>query len=125
MAMFWVSEAMPLPVTSLLPLVLFPGLGILGTIETCKCYMNDTIMVFLGGLILAIAIEHSKLHMRIALGVMKFVGCSHKKLLAGLLGVTTFLSMWISNTACTAMMVPIIFAVLYELEKVCAPVVLD
>ncbi|XP_031786139.1 protein I'm not dead yet-like isoform X2 [Nasonia vitripennis] len=117
MAMFWVTESIPLPMTSLLPLVLFPSLGILSTADTCLCYMNDTIMVFIGGLILAIAIEHCNLHMRIALGVMRFVGCSHRKLLAGLLAVTTFLSMWVSNTACTAMMVPIIFAVLQELEK--------
>lgn len=118
MAMYWVTETLPLPITSLLPVVLFPSLGVLGTIDTCNCYMNDTIMVFIGGLILAISIEHSKLHMRIALGVMCFVGCSHRKLLAGVLAVTTFLSMWISNTACTAMMVPIVFAVLHELEKV-------
>jgi len=80
--------------------------------------MNDTIMVFIGGLVLAIAIEHCNLHMRIALGVMKTLGCSHVKLLGGLCAVTTFISMWVSNTAATAMMVPIIFAVLSELEQV-------
>ncbi|XP_023245184.1 protein I'm not dead yet-like [Copidosoma floridanum] len=117
MAGYWVTECLPLGVTALLPLVLFPCLGVLSSDDTCACYANDVIMVFLGGLILAIAIEHSNLHMRIALKVIRIVGCSHKRLLGGLLVVTTFLSMWITNTAATAMMVPIIFAVLGELER--------
>lgn len=118
MAGYWICECFPMAITSLLPLVLFPLFGVLSTAETCSCYMNDTIMVFIGGLILAVAIEHSKLHLRIALGVMKMVGCSHGRLLAGLCTVTTFISMWVSNTAATAMMVPIIFAILNELEQV-------
>lgn len=118
MAGYWISECFPMAVTSLIPLVLFPIFGILSTADTCACYMNDTIMVFIGGLILAVAIEHSKLHLRIALGVMRTVGCTHGKLLGGLCVVTTFISMWVSNTAATAMMVPIIFAVLNELEQV-------
>ncbi|XP_029678530.1 protein I'm not dead yet-like [Formica exsecta] len=114
---YWVTDCFPMAVTSLIPVVMFPALGILSTADTCTCYMNDTIMVFIGGLILAIAIEHSNLHLRIALGVMKTVGCSHARLLGGLCVVTTFISMWVSNTAATAMMVPIIFAVLRELEQ--------
>ncbi|XP_067217376.1 protein I'm not dead yet-like isoform X2 [Linepithema humile] len=101
----------------MIPVVLFPAFGILSTQETCVCYMNDTIMVFIGGLILAIATEHCNLHLRIALVVMKTLGCSHAKLLGGLCTVTTFISMWIANAATTAMMVPIAFAVLRELEK--------
>lgn len=118
MAGYWITECFPMAVTSLIPLVLFPIFGILSTADTCACYMNDTIMVFIGGLVLAVAIEHSKLHLRIALGVMRTVGCTHGKLLGGLCVVTTFISMWVSNTAATAMMVPIIFAVLNELEQV-------
>lgn len=118
MAGYWVAECFPMAVTSLIPIVLFPSLGILSTMDTCAAYMNDTIMVFIGGLILAIAIEHSNLHMRVALGVIKMVGFSHAKLLGGLCVVTTLISMWVSNTAATAMMVPIIFAVLRELEQV-------
>ncbi|CAK9803429.1 Protein I'm not dead yet [Anthophora quadrimaculata] len=117
MAGYWITECVPMAITSLIPLVLFPLFGILSTADTCSCYMNDTIMVFIGGLILAVAIEHSNLHLRIALGVMKTVGCTHGKLLGGLCAVTTFISMWVSNTAATAMMVPIIFAVLNELEQ--------
>ncbi|XP_076756398.1 protein I'm not dead yet [Xylocopa sonorina] len=117
MAGYWISDCFPMAVTSLIPIVLFPAFGILSTIDTCSCYMNDTIMVFIGGLILAVATEHSKLHLRIALGVMKTVGCTHAKLLGGVCAVTTFVSMWVSNTAATAMMVPIIFAILRELEQ--------
>ncbi|KOC67775.1 Protein I'm not dead yet [Habropoda laboriosa] len=117
MAGYWISECFPMAITSLIPVVLFPLFGILSTADTCSCYMNDTIMVFIGGLILAVATEHSNLHLRIALGVMKTVGCTHGKLLGGLCAVTTFISMWVSNTAATAMMVPIIFAVLTELEQ--------
>ncbi|XP_071874212.1 protein I'm not dead yet [Bombus fervidus] len=118
MAGYWITECFPMAVTSLIPLVLFPIFGVLSTAATCACYMNDTIMVFIGGLVLAVAIEHSNLHLRIALGVMRTVGCTHGKLLGGLCVVTTFISMWVSNTAATAMMVPIIFAVLNELEQV-------
>ncbi|XP_014235594.1 protein I'm not dead yet-like [Trichogramma pretiosum] len=117
MGSYWATEAMPMAVTSLLPLALFPVFGVLDSATTCQCYVNDTIMMFVGGLIFAIAIEHSKLHERIALRSMIAFGCNHKRLLGGLLCVTTFLSMWISNTACTSMMVPIVFAVLFELEK--------
>ncbi|XP_047351504.1 protein I'm not dead yet-like [Vespa velutina] len=117
MAGYWITEVFPMAITSLLPIVLFPCLGVLTTDEACSCYMNDTIMVFIGGLILAVAIEHCNLHLRIALGVMKMVGCSHSRLLGGLCVVTTFISMWVSNTAATAMMLPIIFAILQELEE--------
>lgn len=115
---YWVTECVPIGIVSLIPVVLFPLFGILSTNETCVCYMNDTIMVFVGGLILAIATEHCNLHLRIALVVMKTLGCSHARLLGGLCIVTTFISMWIANAATAAMMVPIVLAVLYELEKV-------
>ncbi|KAL6448026.1 hypothetical protein ACFW04_000217 [Cataglyphis niger] len=114
---YWVTECLPIGITSLIPVVLFPLFGILSTQETCACYMNDTIMVFIGGLVLAIATEHCNLHLRIALIVMRMLGCSHARLLGGLCTVTTFISMWIANAAATAMMVPIVFAVLRELER--------
>lgn len=117
LAGYWITECFPMAVTSIIPVVLFPAFGILTSQEACGCYMNDTIMVFIGGLILAIAIEHSGLHLRIALGVMKVVGCTHAKILGSLCVVTTLISMWITNTATTAMMVPIIFAILNQLEQ--------
>ncbi|EZA59528.1 hypothetical protein DMN91_011334 [Ooceraea biroi] len=116
MAMFWVTEVLPLPITGMIPVVLYPLLGIMSTNETCLCYMNDTTMMFLGSLVIAVVIENSGLHMRVALLIIKTIGCSHRRLTLGLFFVTMFLSMWISNTAATAMMIPIMETVLMELE---------
>ncbi|XP_012251937.2 protein I'm not dead yet [Athalia rosae] len=117
MAIFWVTEALPLPMTSFMPVFFFPLMGILSTTDTTTCYLNDTTMMFLGSLIIAVAIEHSGLHMRIALLIIKTVGCGHRRLSAGIFFVTMFISMWVSNTAATAMMIPIIQTVLMELEN--------
>lgn len=118
MAVYWITEALPLPITSIMPVVLFPVLGILETDRTCMMYMRETLLMFMGGLFLALAIEHSNLHKRIALKVICAIGCSQRKLNFGLLAVTMFVSMWISNTATIAMMCPIMKAVLEELESV-------
>lgn len=118
MAVYWITEALPLPITSLLPVVLFPLLGILETDRTCMMYMRETLLMFMGGIFLALAIEHCNLHKRIALKVICSIGCSQRKLNFGLLTVTMFVSMWISNTATVAMMCPIMKAVLEELESV-------
>ncbi|XP_066601410.1 protein I'm not dead yet-like [Prorops nasuta] len=116
MAIFWVTEVLPLPITGLIPVVLYPLLGIMSTAETCLCYMNDTTMMFIGSLVIAVVIENSGLHMRVALFIIKTIGCSHRRLTLGLFFVTMFISMWISNTAATAMMIPIMETVLIELE---------
>ncbi|XP_050597268.1 protein I'm not dead yet [Bombus affinis] len=116
MAMFWMTEVLPLPITGLIPVVLYPLMGIMNTGDTCTCYMNDTTMMFIGSMVIAIVIENSGLHMRIALLIIKMIGCSHRRLTLGLFCVTMFLSMWISNTAATTMMLPIIETVLLELE---------
>lgn len=79
MAMFWVTEVLPLPVTGMIPVVLYPLMGIMSTNETCLCYMNDTTMMFLGSLVIAVVIENSGLHMRVALLIIKTVGCSHRR----------------------------------------------
>lgn len=76
MAGLWITEALPLAVTSLIPVVAFPLMGILDSDKTCECYMKETNMMFIGGLIIAIAVEHCGLHRRIALAVMSVVGCS-------------------------------------------------
>nr|XP_012135841.1 PREDICTED: protein I'm not dead yet-like isoform X2 [Megachile rotundata] len=118
MAVFWMTEVLPLPITGLIPIVLYPLMGIMSTSDTCACYMNDTTMMFIGSMVIAIVIENSGLHMRIALLIIKTIGCSHRRLTLGLFFVTMFLSMWISNTAATAMMLPIVETVLLELEAV-------
>ncbi|XP_015591965.1 protein I'm not dead yet [Cephus cinctus] len=117
MACYWIAEVLPLAVTSVIPIVLYPLLGILSTAATTLCYMNDTAMMFIASLAIAIAIQTSGLHMRVALWIIKLIGCSHRRLSFGLFFVTMFISMWISNTAATAMMVPIVQSVLEELEK--------
>lgn len=117
MAVYWVLELLPLPVTSMLPIVLFPTMGILDSDKTCAAYMRETNMMFMGGLMIAAGVQHSKLPKRVALWTVQVVGCSHRRLNFGLTFVTMFISMWVSNAAATTMMVPIVEALLEVLEQ--------
>lgn len=117
MSIYWVTEAIPLPITGMLPIVLFPVFGILSSDQVCMMYMKETVVMFIASVVLAFAVQYSNLHKRVALKVIQIIGCSQRRLNFGLTVVTMFVSMWISNTAATAMMCPIIQAVLEELEK--------
>jgi sodium-dependent dicarboxylate transporter 2/3/5 len=111
MATWWMTEAIPIEATGLLPLGLFPTLGVLDAPDASAPYANELIFLFMGGFFLAVTMQRWGLHKRIALGIMSFVGTSPNRLVLGFMLATAFLSMWISNTATTAMMLPIGFAV--------------
>jgi sodium-dependent dicarboxylate transporter 2/3/5 len=116
MAIWWVSEAIPLAVTALVPLVLFPFLGVLDGKEVSSTYFNYIIFIFLGGFVMALAMEKWNLHKRIALKILMMVGVSPGRILLGFMLATAFLSMWISNTASTMMMIPIVMSIVASLE---------
>ena len=117
MAVWWISEALPIPATSLLPLVLFPLLGA-GTIrETAAPYANPLIFLFLGGFLIATAMQRWGLHKRIALHIIRLVGTGPRALVAGFMLASAFLSMWVSNTATAMMMLPIGLSVVQLAEE--------
>jgi sodium-dependent dicarboxylate transporter 2/3/5 len=116
MAIWWISDAIPLAATSLLPLILFPALGIMKGKEVAPVYMNYVIFLFLGGFLIALAMERWNLHKRIALNIIYLVGGSPSLMVLGFMIATAFLSMWISNTATTIMMVAVGLAVIKSSE---------
>lgn len=111
MAVWWVTEAIPIPATALLPLALFPALGVVDMQTAAAPYANDLVFLFIGGFFVALSMQRWGLHRRIALAIVASVGTSPNRLVLGFMLASAFLSMWISNTATTAMMLPIALAV--------------
>lgn len=111
MAVWWLSEAVPLAATSLLPIVLFPLLGVRSTRDAAAPYANELVFLFLAGFLLASALEKWNAHSRIAYAIVSGVGGGARRVVLGIMLATAFVSMWISNTATAAMMYPIALAV--------------
>ena len=116
MAIWWISEALPLAATALVPIVAFPLLGVLPVGEVTAAYGNDLIYLFLGGFFIAVTMQRWQLHRRIALHTISLVGPSPRRVILGFMLATAGLSMWISNTATAMMMLPIALAVLRQSE---------
>lgn len=115
-AVWWIFEAIPIAITSLLPIVLFPITGGLSLRETTTSFGHPYIFLYIGGFMLAIAIEKWNLHRRIALTVIKLIGTNIKSIILGFMIATAALSMWISNTATSVMMLPIGMAIISQLK---------
>jgi len=116
MAILWIGEAIPIPATALLPVVLFPLLGVMPVGSATANYAHHLVFLFLGGFWIAAAVERCGLHRRIALHVLQLMGSRADRIVLGFMAATAFLSMWLSNTATTMMMLPIAIAVAAHLN---------
>lgn len=118
MAIWWATEAVPVPVTGFLPIVLYPLFGIQTIKETlATSYAHPTVYLFLGGFIMALAIERSGLHLRLALNIFRWVGVRGRSLIGGFMVVAALLSMWISNTSTTMMLLPITASIIFVMRE--------
>lgn len=113
-AIWWMTEAIPIPATALLPIILFPLTGGLDIGETTSAYGNDTIFLFMGGFVIALAMERWNLHKRMAINIISVIGTNTDRIILGFMVATGFLSMFISNSATAMMMVPIGLAIIYQ-----------
>ncbi len=117
MALWWVTEVVPIAITALLPIILFPLTGALSIETTTAAFGHKYVFLYLGGFMLAVAIEKWNLHKRIALSIINFIGSDIKMIILGFMAATAFLSMWISNTATSVMMLPIGTAIISQLQN--------
>lgn len=115
-AVWWVTEAIPIAATALLPIVLFPLTGGMNLASTTASFGHKYVFLYLGGFLIAIGIEKWNLHRRIALTIIAFIGSDIRKIILGFMIATAFLSMWISNTATSVMMLPIGLAIIKQLK---------
>lgn len=115
-AVWWITEAIPIAVTALLPIILFPLTGGLGLAETTASFGHKYVFLYAGGFIIAIAIEKWNLHKRIALNIIQLIGTNIVNIILGFMVATAFMSMWISNTATSVMMLPIGMAIVAQLN---------
>jgi len=115
-AIWWITEAIPIAVTALLPIVLFPLTGGLGLSETTASFGHKYVFLYIGGFIIAIAIQKWNLHKRIALNIINLIGTNVVTIILGFMMATAFMSMWISNTATAVMMLPIALAIVTQLK---------
>ncbi len=117
MATWWITEALPIAGTALLPLVVLPLVGVLPIEDIASNYMDPTVMLYMGGFLLATAIEKWNLHQRIALNIINLLGTDLRRIVLGFILATGFLSMWISNSATALMMLPIGLAVVSQFKS--------
>ncbi len=117
-ALWWIFEVIPLFATALLPVALYPMLGIMEAKQVAPVYMSSVLMLFIGGFFIAMAMRKWNLHKRIALNIVSLFGNRPEDLIFGFMAATAFLSMWISNTATTVMMVSIALAVIANYEEI-------
>jgi sodium-dependent dicarboxylate transporter 2/3/5 len=121
MITWWITEAVPNPVAALLPLILFPALGVMSMSETAAPFANSSIFLFMGGFMIALALEKHKLHERIAIRLIRITGTSGNGIILGFTLSSGLISMWISNTATALMMLPIGVSVIELLRRKDSP----
>ncbi len=117
MGIWWITEAIPISATALLPIVLFPVLGVFSIGDATGPYANPLIFLFMGGFVIALAMEKWNLHKRIAISIVNYVGIKPSSIIIGFIIASAFLSMWVSNTATAIMMLPIAMSILELLDK--------
>ncbi|MCG8604931.1 anion permease, partial [bacterium] len=117
MAFWWITEAIPIPATSIIPLVFFPIFGIMNYRDVASNYGDNIVFLFMGGFFLAVMMQKWNLHKRLALRIVSVIGTSSRRLILGFMVATAFISMMISNTSATLLMYPIALAVLLQLSE--------
>jgi len=116
-AIWWMTEAIPVPVTSFLPMILYPMTNAVPLRVIAPSYANPIIYIFVGGFILALAMQKWELHKRIALSIISITGTNMRQIIQGFILASAFLSMWISNTATTVMMLPIALSIISQIKE--------